>query len=820
MHLFSNIINNMKSNRLKNLILVFGGLLSCIPFWSFAQETRISIDASKIENKISPLLYGSCIEDVNHEIYGGLYDQKIFGESFEEPTPGFKFDNFTAYEGYWRVEDGILAVPASAGAKLVYNTIISDNSSVETDLKFDKNSSGSAGLLVRVNNPGKGADEFDGYEISLSSDGTKIVLGKHRHNWRLINEVQVSCSPRDWNRLKVKMENQKLEIYLNGKSVLTYEDKTAPLLTGKMALRTWNADVSYRNLIIEKDQKNQTLSFTGKTGIPISNQWDAIQSADAKALFVHDVNEAYNGKCSQMIQLTTGSGTVGVSNQGLNRWGIAVTKGQQFKGRLYLKGSQLKGSVMVALQSADGEQQYAVQEFKKVSDQWEKHIFTLTSNATDPKARFAIYIQKPGKLWIDQVVLMGTGTEQFHGLPFRNDIGQAMVNEGLTFVRYGGTMVNASEYRFKKMIGDPDKRPPYNGNWYPFSTNGFGIEEFLKFCNAAKFACAFAINIDETPQDAADMIEYLNGPVTSPWGKKRADNGHPESYHLKYIEIGNEEVIGSDDRKGYENYITRFNLLYNAITSKDPSIVLIQSAWWRPQSSNMEMVFKALNGKAAYWDYHPWADNLNSGKNVEKELKQMQELFLKWDPTTNMKCAIFEENGNLHNMQRALGHVTIQNAVRRFGDFVFTSCAANGLQPYLQNDNGWDQGQVFFTPSQVWGMPPYYAQQMASENHNPLRVYSNVEGSLDVTATRDEKGSQLTVFVVNTQNHSVSANLAISGFTDIKNVKAVYLSGNLNDRNTPEQPLKIIPIKKDLQIKDGMKYDFQPYSYTILKYEK
>ena len=29
---------------------------------------------------------GSCIEDVNHEIYGGIYSQMIFGESFQEPV--------------------------------------------------------------------------------------------------------------------------------------------------------------------------------------------------------------------------------------------------------------------------------------------------------------------------------------------------------------------------------------------------------------------------------------------------------------------------------------------------------------------------------------------------------------------------------------------------------------------------------------------------------------------------------------------------------------------------------------------------------------
>lgn len=79
-------------------------------------------------------------------------------------------------------------------------------------------------------------------------------------------------------------------------------------------------------------------------------------------------------------------------------------------------------------------------------------------------------------------------------------------------------MINIPGYRFKKMIGDRDKRPPYHGHWYRWSTNGFGIEDFLQFCEKAGFTAAFAVNIEETPQDMADMIEYLNGPVTSEWG--------------------------------------------------------------------------------------------------------------------------------------------------------------------------------------------------------------------------------------------------------------------------------------------------------------
>lgn len=806
-----------------NKCLVLGG--SFLLFSSFnqlaAQETQIRVDASKVENSISPYLYGSCIEDVNHEIYGGLYDQKIYGESFEEPVPGFTISGFTSYDGLWQPDGNTLAVEAFPGAKLVYDPVELANGSVETEIRFSKEGGDNAGLLVRVGNPGKGADRFDGYEISLTSNGSGVVFGKHRQNWQKLKEVQVSCQPREWNRLKVAMKKKTIEVFLNGRSLFVYEDKEAPVLSGKVALRTWNSDAEFRNLKVGKGKKMQEIPFEGKEGIPVSFRWDPVQTADAKAVFRHDNLTAYNGVYSQMIEKTGGSGIVGLGNSSLNRWGISVEKGQTLQGRIHLKGATFKGTVTLALQNAGGTKEYAMQELNYISDTWKKYPFTLTSNTTDPNARFVVYIKENGKLWVDQVVLTGTGDMQFHGLPYRSDIGKAMQQQGLTFLRYGGTMVNAPEYRFKKMIGDPDRRPPYKGHWNTWSTNGFGIEDFLKFCEAAGFEAAFAINIEETPEDAADMIEYLNGPVTSVWGKKRAENGHPKPYGVKYVEIGNEEVIHADDPAGYQHYIDRFNLLYEAMREKDPSVQFINSAWWRPDSpAHMEMVFKALNGKSVYWDYHPWADELTTGRQVDKELKQMQQLFLQWDPATQMKCAIFEENGNTHNMQRTLGHVTLQNAVRRNGDFVFTSCAANALQPYLQNDNGWDQGQIFFTPTQVWGMPPYYAQQMAAANHQPLHVFSQTEGNLDVTATRDEAGNVLVLHIANLENKPVSSALNIEGFECKEEVEMITLSGGLDARNTPSQPEKYVPVKQTLKKAAGAVFEFPAYSYTILKFTR
>ena len=49
------------------------------------------------------------------------------------------------------------------------------------------------------------------------------------------------------------------------------------------------------------------------------------------------------------------------------------------------------------------------------------------------------------------------------------------------------------------MIGPRDRRPTHAGHWYAHSTNGWGIFDFLAFCEAARFVAIPAINMDETP---------------------------------------------------------------------------------------------------------------------------------------------------------------------------------------------------------------------------------------------------------------------------------------------------------------------------------
>src|SRR5690349_6067994 len=85
-----------------------------------AEEAVIRVRADKLGPNVSPYMTGVCIEDVNHEMYGGIYSQMLFGESFQEPAKT-AVDGFTAFGGDWTVKNGELFAGAGDGPKLIWD---------------------------------------------------------------------------------------------------------------------------------------------------------------------------------------------------------------------------------------------------------------------------------------------------------------------------------------------------------------------------------------------------------------------------------------------------------------------------------------------------------------------------------------------------------------------------------------------------------------------------------------------------------------------------------------------------------------------------
>ncbi len=931
---------------MKRIYTIFVFLLTTIYIFG---QTVISVDAAKTIATVSPLIYGAGTEDVNHEIYGGLYDQRIFGESFEEVATS-QIKDFLNYDNLWAPECEMVRLVTSGTGKLIYQPVTLEKGYSEVDVRLDRSST-IAGLILDVSGAGDGADNFNGYEISLNASNHTLVVGKHQNNWQPAANNKVDFDAKAWNTLRVEQDGTTITIYLNGKQVYTYQDASSSLLKGLVGLRSFSGSASFRHLNINGKPinfeglssgavnfsdydhpwsvNNNILSLvtdgTGKTvyqgeeltegivdvemridgpqaiagyimnvsdcgngadifnGYEISlnasnhqlvlgkhlHNWQSLDNksvtfnatdwnrfhveyqgahfmiylngaliddftdtnnpitkglvglrsfngnvsfrnlsingnavalqpvptgvstmwnAVGKGTFVHDVSTAINGTYSQRMEGTKG---VAIANMGLNKWGIALKEGQMMSGSIYLKGNV---DAFVALQSRDGNKEYARQPLSGVGSDWQRFNLSLIPIASDSIARFVVGINgNQGTLWVDQAILH---TDSY---PFRADLTEAFRNEKLTFLRYGGTMVNTQEYLTKNMIGPREGRPPYIGWWYYNSTNGFAIPEFMQFARQIQAEPAFAINIEDQPENVLALLNEV------------------KDLHLKYLEIGNEENIGTDAKAAYEHYVERFNILYDAIHPIYPDIKFVCAAWWRPDNVPlMQYVFTNLDGKAAYWDYHPWTDNFTDTKNISNELTQMNQLFTGWNSTTTMRCAMFEENGNTHNMQRALTHAMVLNAVRRTDGFVPLESPANALQPNLQNDNGWDQGQIFFSPSSTWYQPTYYAQQMASTYHQPLLIQSACGTSfIDATATRNEKGDTLVLHLVNPTSIKRIIKLDIANFGTLSSASSVVLTGMVTDENTLIQPHKIVPYEEtNIPISS---YTLKPYSYTIIK---
>ena len=139
-------------------------------------------------------------------------------------------------------------------------------------------------------------------------------------------------------------------------------------------------------------------------------------------------------------------------------------------------------------------------------------------------------------------------------------------------IRFGGSALddpNLGSFDWRDTLGDPDRRRPFKA-WGGLQPAGAGLEEFVQFCHHVGAEPLLCVRVTgKTPQDAADQVEYFNGPADSPLGKLRAKNGHPAPYAVKYWQVGNE--LGGTD------YEARLPAFCEAMKAADPKIKLFSS---------------------------------------------------------------------------------------------------------------------------------------------------------------------------------------------------------------------------------------------------
>jgi alpha-L-arabinofuranosidase len=801
-----------------------------------AEDVAIHVDAAKVAGRAGPHLAGACIEDVNHEIYGGIYSQMVFGESFQEPPLQTPIKGFRAYDGRWSAEGGELRAGGGEGPKLVSDHPAFADGEAGVEVFFPDRRAGNAGLIVRVGKPGVGADNFDGYEVALNPERGVLVLGRHRHNWEHIKDTPCDVPAGQWITLAVKTAGRTLTVSVGGKQVITYEDRDHPLPAGAVGLRQWQREARYRNLWVKTGDTTTKLPLVNDPDgpRPVSGLWAPVARGTARAAFAVETERPFVGQQSQKVAFTAGVGEVGVENRGLNRQGMAFRAGKPYEGYVWVR-SEKPAKFWVTLESGDGAKVHAEAELRSAGGEWQRLDFALTPKADEGAGRLAVVLRQPGAVVLGHVFLQPGEWGRFKGLPVRRDVAEGLVAQKLSVLRYGGSMVNDAEYRWKKMIGPRDRRPPYAGFWYRYSTNGWGVLDFLNLCEAAGFVGIPALNMGETPRDLADFIEYVNGPADSEWGRKRAADGHPAPYALRYLELGNEERI--DDK-----YFELFRPMAEAVWAKDPKIVLVvgdflyncpirdpdritgaASGVTSLAGHRKILELAKKHGREVWFDIHIDTEGPGASDSL-RALPSYLDALDKVADGARHKVAVFELNSNNHTLRRALGNALALNTIERLGDRIAVVCSANALQVDGQNDNGWDQGLLFLNPRTVWPQPPYFVTQLFATPTLKECVKVEVKGDgLDVTAKRGADGKLLQIQVVNVGAKPIEARLRIDGFTPGKAfAQVVELSGELGAVNTAAEPERVRPRTREWRHGLGggaVRTTFPAHSFTVLRLE-
>ena len=426
------------------------------------------------------------------------------------------------------------------------------------------------------------------------------------------------------------------------------------------------------------------------------------------------------------LSVTATKGGDGVRNEGF--WGMNAVEGTTYKLSFWAKSDKgFEGTMTAGLQGSDGAKLGNAEVEVSLGRTWQKYETVITATGTDAKAQFTLTADKAGEFQLDVVSLFPpTFKDRENGM--RPDLAQMLAEMHPRFMRFpGGCFVEGqgspdNAFRWKRTIGAIEQREGHaNINWGYRTSDGIGFHEYLQLAEDIGAKPLFVVNvgiwhggctpydkIDGWIQECLDAIEYANGDTSTPYGKMRAENGHPEPFGLEYIEIGNENnnFHYEDNRDQSDHYPDRYRQFYDAIKARYPYVHCI--------------------GNVESWgtDDPSWKND-NPVELVDEHYyrhpKWFVDRFNKYDSYDRSKYKIYVGEyavtngfGDIGNLNAALGEAVFMMGMENNSDVV----AMNSYAPIFVNENDarWRPDMIRFNSHQVMGTPSYYVQQLFPNN--------------------------------------------------------------------------------------------------------
>ncbi|MCF6403056.1 alpha-L-arabinofuranosidase [Chitinophaga filiformis] len=525
--------------------------------------------------------------------------------------------------------------------------------------------------------------------------------------------------------------------------------------------------------------------------------------------------------------------------------GIPVKKGDKYD--LSLFSNQLdgkSGKVLVRLVSPGSPNNILAQTTITISgNSWKKAQTVLTATASADSALLELQPLTAGRLALDMVSLFPQQTFKGRKNGLREDLAQVVADIHPRFVRFPGGCVAHGDglnniYRWKNTIGPLEARKPQRNLWGYHQSAGLGYFEYFRFCEdigaepvpvvAAGVPCqnsgpsdkgsgqqgGIPMNeMDEYVQDILDLIEYANGDIHTTWGKKRAEAGHPQPFHLKYVGIGNEDLIT-------DIFEERFTLLFNAVKKKYPEITVIGTAGPFFEGTDYEEGWDIANKlKVPMIDEHYY---VSPGWFINN-----QDYYDKYDRSRS-KVYLGEYAAHLpgrpSNIETALAEALYLTALERNGDIVSMASYAPLLA--REKHTQWTPDLIYFNNTTVKPTVNYYVQQLYGTNAGDVYLpgtitISNGEGKavntdgvkerVAVSVVKDTKSNSVIIKLVNLLPKSVQSGIDLSGI-DIADSTAIktVLQGSPDSKDAR-------PVVSNYPVAAKFNTELPAYSFTVIR---
>jgi alpha-L-arabinofuranosidase len=304
-------------------------------------------------------------------------------------------------------------------------------------------------------------------------------------------------------------------------------------------------------------------SVEGRPGIS-NRKWRPIGGDEA---VVMDAQNPYVGSQSVVVE-------VGDTPHGFGQSGIGVVKGRSYVGHIELSGGD-NTKVQVALIWGEGPGDRQNVTLSSISSGWQNLPFEFSAGADTVDARFEITGTGTGQFRVGAVSLMPA--DNISGWRADTTAILRTLHSGMWRLPGGNFLSN---WDWHSAIGPRDKRAPmFDHAWSAMQPNDLGMDEYMELTRIIGVEPYVTVNAGlGDANSAAEEVEYLNGSADSEWGAKRAANGHPIPYGVRFWNVGNEPYGWWQIGKTTPQYfMMKHNEFAEAMRAIDPSITLIGS---------------------------------------------------------------------------------------------------------------------------------------------------------------------------------------------------------------------------------------------------